>query len=61
MESYLDTKLNKSEALVLNAHISTHIKASFNFRCPKEGITYLGTPPPPPNLDKLLYITVYII
>ncbi len=35
--------VNTSEALVLNAHVSPNIKASFNFRWPKKGIMHLGT------------------
>lgn len=44
--------VNKTEALALNTHISPHIKASFHFRWPREGITYLGAKIPP-NSDKL--------
>lgn len=44
--------MNITEALALNSHTSSHIKSSFPFRWPKEGIKYLETTIPS-NLDKL--------
>lgn len=47
--------MNETEALALNCHISSHIKALFPFKWPKEGIKYLERTIPL-NLDKLYQV-----
>lgn len=44
--------VNKTEALVVNSFTTFQMRASFQFKWPKNGITYLGTTIPQ-DLDKL--------
>lgn len=44
--------VNKTEALALNTHITPYIKTLLSFKCPNEGIKYLGNTIPA-DLDNL--------